>query len=434
MKSLFATACALLLATTAYNVNAEEHNPAGPSVVEIQQTDDGWQLIRNGEPFYIKGMGGTGNRMGDLAAIGGNALRTWGVGPNTGKLLDDAHANGIAVILNIWLPHSRGENPEEVYTDPQLLDRLRNETRSAVEAHKNHPALLAWSLGNESEAENVHPAEYWAFLEELAALVQDLDPNHPVMTTTSELARPDEPFGQRIRENCPSIDIWGINSYGGMFSISQRLAEQRETGWNGPHIIMEFGPLGQWEVPKKFDVAPIEQSSTEKALQVAQLWNDQIVGDPNCLGGFGFLWGQKQEETHTWFGIFVETRPTGIFDTYQRLWTGSWPDDRAPSILDITPNFDEPIAPGSTHQAEVTAFDPEGKTLKFGWHLELRQPNALSYGKSEKRPQDLSTLLHYDGDAVTMTAPSEPGVYRLFILVEDPGGKVATANTIFKVE
>ena len=53
-----------------------------------------------------------------------------------------------------------------------------------------------------------------------------------------------------------------------------------------------------------------------------------------CLGSYVFLWGQKQERTPTWYGIFTESgEATESVDVMQYLWTGEWPDNRSPQIV-----------------------------------------------------------------------------------------------------
>ena len=47
--------------------------------VDVIKTESGYQLLRDGEPYYIKGIGGKGP-YDLLAEYGGNSIRTWGIG------------------------------------------------------------------------------------------------------------------------------------------------------------------------------------------------------------------------------------------------------------------------------------------------------------------------------------------------------------------
>ena len=73
--------------------------------VELRQTDEGWQLLRGGQPFFINGAGGDAS-LEKLAAAGANSVRTWG-SDGAGKILDEAHALGLTVTVGIWLGHER---------------------------------------------------------------------------------------------------------------------------------------------------------------------------------------------------------------------------------------------------------------------------------------------------------------------------------------
>ena len=42
---------------------------------EVVQTDEGFQLLRNGAPYYVRGAGGN-KHLKELAYIGGNSIRT----------------------------------------------------------------------------------------------------------------------------------------------------------------------------------------------------------------------------------------------------------------------------------------------------------------------------------------------------------------------
>ena len=63
----------------------------------VVKTKSGYELIRNGENYYIKGAGGY-QYLNQLKDIGGNSIRTWGV-DNAQQILDDAHKLGITVCL-----------------------------------------------------------------------------------------------------------------------------------------------------------------------------------------------------------------------------------------------------------------------------------------------------------------------------------------------
>ena len=78
---------------------------AEPVPVELQQIDGNWQLLRDGQPYQIRGAGGDGP-LDRLAAAGANSVRTWSI-DNVGPILDQAHALGMTVTVGLWLDHER---------------------------------------------------------------------------------------------------------------------------------------------------------------------------------------------------------------------------------------------------------------------------------------------------------------------------------------
>ena len=80
--------------------------------------------------------------------------------------------------------------------------------------------MLVWGIGNEMEGydKGGNPA-IWQHIEDLCQMVKKIDPNHPTMTVIAEIG------GDRIaaiHKHCPSLDIIGINSYGGAASLPER--------------------------------------------------------------------------------------------------------------------------------------------------------------------------------------------------------------------
>ena len=80
--------------------------PAQADTVKIvKKANGGFQLLRNGQPYFIKGAGGDGSKA-ELKADGGNSWRTWGVGNDTQGQLDQAQKLGMTVTVGIWLGHT----------------------------------------------------------------------------------------------------------------------------------------------------------------------------------------------------------------------------------------------------------------------------------------------------------------------------------------
>ena len=66
-----------------------------------------------------------------LAELGGNSVRTWGVGPSLGRQLDEAHRLGLTVCVGIWLGQVRQGFD---YGDPAQVARQYESVKRAVTA------------------------------------------------------------------------------------------------------------------------------------------------------------------------------------------------------------------------------------------------------------------------------------------------------------
>ncbi len=110
--------------------------------VELEKTEQGWQLLRGGEPYFIKGAGGSGS-LELLAASGGNSIRTWST-DGAGEILDQAHALGLTVTVGIWLGHERHGFD---YNDEDQVREQLERAREAVLRFNVHASLLLWGFG-----------------------------------------------------------------------------------------------------------------------------------------------------------------------------------------------------------------------------------------------------------------------------------------------
>ena len=414
------------LAAALGSTGVVEDAPRDPAVRStIVRTAERFDLMRDGEPFFVKGAGGA-HHLDQLAAAGGNSIRTWGVGHGTDKLLDEAHAAGLTVTLGIWLERV-GAGFD--YGSKDALARQRQMVREAVERYRSHPALLMWSLGNEGEGHGADP-RYYEHLEDLATMVHELDPDHPTMTVIAELGE----GGRKVKDLerlAPTIDAVGINSYGGIRSIPRRY---REAGGSRPYLITEFGPKGHWESPRTDWGTPIELSSTEKAGLYRSAYQAAVAGQPTCIGAYVFLWGQKQETTATWFGMYLEdgTR-LGAVDVMTELWSGEAPENRAPEIgaLEVSRAS---VSAGAIIDATLEARDVDSDELEVEWVLRSASPGNGSWGAHEDSLEEFpEAILAGKRARAKVRMPRRPGPYRLFAYVRDGAGNGAVHNVPLRV-
>ncbi len=431
MAAGFVSVAALLLFAAAC---APDARPAAESVRIVQSTDGHFTLLRNGEPFVMQGAGGR-SHIDRLLASGGNTVRTWGIDDLGRKIegkpfLDYMYERGLAVLAGIWVQHERHGFD---YTDPEQLERQRRVVREAVETYRDHPAIIVWGLGNEMEAfrGEADDAPVWREVNILARIVKEADPNRPVMTTVAGVTP--EKVASVIR-HAPEVDILGVNAYAAAIRTGEIL---NEAGWNRPFVLAEFGPRGHWEVPLTPWGAPVEPTSEEKARYYLRTYETVMedAGD-RCLGTFAFLWGHKQEVTHTWYGMFL---PSGeklpAVDVMTYAWSGRYPEVRCPVLRSVDfPGSGRVVAPGTQWDVSAEAVDPQGLPLEFAWEVVSEQTDpAVGGDREEPPPRHPGAITAADGNSATVRAPAAPGAYRLFITVRNPGNSATVANFPFKV-
>lgn len=394
--------------------------------VKLEKVDDGWVLLRDDEPYFIRGAGGSAS-LEKLAAAGANSVRTWTT-ENLERVLDDAHALGLSVTVGLWLEHERHGFD---YSDADQVAAQKDGVRKAVLRFKDHPAVLLWGIGNEMEGFGAgdDPA-VWAAVNDIALMIKEIDPAHPTMTVTSEIG------GGRVEavhELSTGIDIHGINSYGGAQSLPERL---RAAGATKPYIVTEFGPLGPWEIDKTEWGAPLEPTSTEKGSFYRRSYERGVAAAPGrALGAYAFLWGHKMEATATWFGMFLpDGAPLEAVDVMTELWSGRPPSNRAPAVKPLKTSGSPRTDPGDVIHVTADAADPEGGELEVRWVL---RPESGDYETGGDFREDLpdidGAVLESDATGAKVQMPEDTGSYRLFFYAYDSAGNAATANIPLRV-
>ncbi len=403
----------------------------GPITVEIRGGPGNFTLYRGGEPYHIRGAGAeTLADLESLAGNGANSVRTWR--PGDGSVLDIAQELGLTVALCIEITRERHGFD---YDDAEAVARQFEQARDIVLRYRDHPALLFWIIGNEMNLEAENPRVYDA-VNEISRMIHELDPHHPTTTTTAGIS-PD--LARIIQQRAPDLDFLSVQVYGDVFNLPQRFADLDP---ELPLMVTEWGTIGHWEVPVTEWGAPIELHSSAKAAVYRRGFEEILAPmQDRLVGNYAFLWGQKQERTPTWYGVFTaDGRATEAVDELHRIWSGQWPDNRAPRIGSMRLDgrgADQSVrlTAGEEFSASVEAEDPDGDTLIFDWRVMEESTATEVGGDREEIPPVLDGLIADPArSAIALRAPERPGAYRLFVYVGDGRGRVAHANIPFFVD
>lgn len=136
-------------------------------------------------------------------------------------LLDQLYASGVMVIMTVMATHDTSQG---TYT-------------ASVNYFKNHPAILAWMVGNEFNYNNLYGA---ANLDTAIGLVNTAidaihaaDPDHPVFVSHGEVPTSDT-YGR-----IPKADMWSINLYPNL-DLNSRFTKWVQVSQK-PMLVGEYG-------------------------------------------------------------------------------------------------------------------------------------------------------------------------------------------------
>ena len=401
---------------------------AGVVPVQVVRTASGYQLLRAGRPYQIKGAAGV-QHFDLVREKGGNSVRLYTT-DYADVLLDEAQRQGLTVTLGLWMKPSYEKFD---YYDPKAIEEQKQAVYRQVQRYKNHPALLMWNLGNELDN---HARDFKAYqiVNETAQMIHQLDPNHPVTTSITDAIY----FVPVISKLCPEINLLTINVFDKMASMPKGLAY---VGWTGPYVIGEFGGRGWWESLETAWGAPLDQSGSAKAEFIRHGYETTVVGQSaHCLGSYVLYWGNRFEQTDMWLSMFAPTgEKTPLVDAIQFLWTGQKAVNQAPSVgaIRLAGKFDIDnvvLQPNTDYPASISAIDPDGDSLRLRWKITRDVNEFHTLPQNRTAPEVIASAIRRSaGQTALVHTPAAWGPYRLLVDVFDGKGSVTSDSFPFFV-
>jgi hypothetical protein len=401
------------------------------ATVSIKKSNGHFKLYRNGKPFIIKGVAGHSN-LAKLKKIGGNTIRTYDT-LNLKPILDDAAANGLAVIVGIPLPESEYSN--YTYNKPLVANKQFRDIKRLVNRFKNHPALLIWCVGNELDfSPNIKHLDFYREFNKIVEMIHRDDPDHPVTTTMNNFY----PKNLICISLFTNIDILSTNYFKSLDEIKGDL-QKVSLIWGGPFIVSEWGIDGPWRATRNAWGARIEETSQKKAERYRDVYQFMPSDNPGFLGSLVFYWGSKQETTHTWFSMFDEKgRQAEAVGVMENNWTGKNSQPQSPDVDFMLINSKGAmeniiLKPGVNAEATLRISDPDSTAYTI-WEI---YPEDWFYPGNEKNDKKLKPIVgsfHSTGyTEAKFKAPAIEGPYRIFATVYNRSGSFASCNTPFYV-
>jgi hypothetical protein len=229
------------------------------------------------------------------------------------RVLDNLYKNGLKAIVTV----------------DQDGTGQSNNLAQVVTAYRNHPAILAWAIGNEWNINLYHQhfsniGDAATATESLARQVKALDPNHPVAAIFGDidimglnpLRKSDEnvnqPFSTEriVNDICSSVDFWGLNiyrgnSFGNVFTQWASITAK-------PMFFSEFGTDAYRSII--LDILDGQEDQPMQAAHNHGLWNEIVANlsalhlSGICAGGTAFEWNDEWWKARVDDGALVDVQ------------------------------------------------------------------------------------------------------------------------------
>jgi len=242
---------------------------------------------------------------------------------------------------------------------------------------------LLWIIGNELVATEDHVSVYKE-IDTIAAYIKSRGSKLPCMTAVQTVSVPELAL---IAENCPNLDILGVNDYYGSFgsikgggylnTLQNDMATsmRSDKGWKKPYIVSEFGsydlaglnmPAVKLPPPAFVEAAiyGLEANSSLVAQDYLDNYNTWIKpyaeANQGCVGSFCYVWQNPVFSDH--FVYFYEMFLSGPTETPSYNPRGTYRLEAAEKMIQAWGG----TATGRKYPRILTPDnDPQGITCSF---------------------------------------------------------------------
>jgi hypothetical protein len=308
------------------------------------------------------------------------------------RVLDNLYKNGLKAIVTV------DENGSG----------NTNKLAEIVTAYRQHPAILAWCIGNEWNINYYHkrfpptPEGYLAaaaLTEAMAQQIKALDPNHPVVSTHGDIYPPE--MNTLVNQLAPSVDVWGLNVYRGPSFTG--LFDDWASFTTKPMFLSEYGTDAYRTLMFKVEVDLVSvdgavdepaQADWNRTLwrEIASHLSAVKLGNV-CLGGSSFQWHDEWWKAQTIYGgkvgrhdnlgFYLSWKPEGHPDSVaNEEWFGQVTIERQPRPAYF--NYQADFA-----AVQVPAdLDVDGLSDAWEYAIVAADTSGLIRGIQDVRPAD----------------------------------------------
>jgi hypothetical protein len=262
---------------------------------------------------------------------------------------------------------------------------------------------------------------YSKLLERICGEIKTLDPDHPVASVEAWT------FGLEWWEKyVPSIDIYGLNSYGpGANYLS---AELEKRGIDKPYIVTEFGVTGEWDIKETINGIETEPSDQQKYDAIVDGYNNWVKDKSSCLGAYVFHYGNGSDFLSTWFFTHHRKLYRPQYWAIREAYTGEKPINSVPVIDNLKLAGTEGKS-GAWVPVALEVSDREQEELEVSFYYNQRTGSRKRRNQIKKLNSRCSP-----SEGFQIQLPPEDGAIKIYVNVKDTYGNVGIASTTIVVE